>query len=98
MLGVLSLILLTQIGVIVGVGVLLDGFLVRTVVVHALVFLLGEMFWWPARPHYGRAADRSPEPGPVTTGTRDPAPGPALPCSPPATSATGGPYRTQPIP
>jgi RND superfamily putative drug exporter len=49
-LGVLPLITLTQIGVIVGMGVLLDTLLVRTVVVPALVLLTGRRFWWPSRP------------------------------------------------
>jgi RND superfamily putative drug exporter len=48
-LGVLPLITLTQIGVIVCVGVLLDTLLVRTVLVPALAFLLGDRFWWPGR-------------------------------------------------
>ncbi len=46
-LGVLPLIVLTQIGVIVGFGVLLDTLLVRSVLVPALVALLGRRFWWP---------------------------------------------------
>jgi RND superfamily putative drug exporter len=50
-LGVLPLIALGQLGVIVGVGVLLDSLLVRTVVVPALALLLGERFWWPATVH-----------------------------------------------
>ena len=49
-LGVLPLITLTQIGVIVGFGVLLDTLLVRSVLVPALVSLLGERFWWPGDP------------------------------------------------
>ncbi|GAA0529599.1 MMPL family transporter [Paractinoplanes ferrugineus] len=49
-LGVLPVIVLTQIGVVVGIGVLVDTLLVRTVVVPALALLLGERFWWPARP------------------------------------------------
>ncbi|MEU8516400.1 MMPL family transporter [Kitasatospora sp. NPDC048722] len=49
-LGVLPLITLTQIGVIVGIGVLLDTLLVRTVLVPALVLLTGRRFWWPGRP------------------------------------------------
>ncbi|MGF1646703.1 MAG: MMPL family transporter [Kineosporiaceae bacterium] len=48
-LGVLPLITLTQIGVIVCVGVLLDTLVVRTLVVPSLAFLLRERFWWPAR-------------------------------------------------
>ena len=49
-LGVLPLISLTQVGTIVCVGVLLDTLLVRTVLVPALSFLLGDRFWWPWRP------------------------------------------------
>ena len=49
-LGVLPLIALTQIGVIVGIGVLLDTLLVRTVIVPALAFIAGEKFWWPRKP------------------------------------------------
>ena len=48
-LGVLPLIALTQIGIIVCIGVLLDTLLVRTVIVPALAFIAGERFWWPKR-------------------------------------------------
>ncbi|MGC4847999.1 MMPL family transporter [Micromonospora sp. DT15] len=63
-LGVLPLITLTQIGIIVCIGVLLDTLLVRTVLVPALAFLLGDRFWWPGRitPDPARATPRSPEP------------------------------------
>ena len=54
-LGVLPLITLTQIGVIVGFGVLLDTLLVRSVLVPALVSLLGDRFWWPGDPRRPRA-------------------------------------------
>ena len=51
-LGVLPLIQLTQIGVIVCVGVLLDTLLVRTVLVPALAIWFGDRFWWPGTaPH-----------------------------------------------
>ena len=50
-LGVLPLITLTQIGIIVCIGVLLDTLLVRTVLVPALAFIAGEKFWWPSRVH-----------------------------------------------
>jgi len=46
-LGVLPLIVLTQVGVIVCIGVLLDTLLVRTVIVPALAFSTGKNFWWP---------------------------------------------------
>ena len=48
-LSVLPLIELTQVGVIVGLGVLLDTLLVRTVLVPAIAAALGERFWWPSR-------------------------------------------------
>jgi RND superfamily putative drug exporter len=49
-LGVLPVVTLTQIGIIVGIGVLLDTLLVRTVLVPALATLTGDRFWWPGRP------------------------------------------------
>jgi RND superfamily putative drug exporter len=51
-LGVLPLVQLAQIGF----GVLLDTLLVRSVLVPAIVSLLGERFWWPGHP-----AGRTPE-------------------------------------
>jgi RND superfamily putative drug exporter len=48
-LGVLPLIALAQVGLIVCIGVLLDTLIVRTVLVPALAFILGETFWWPAK-------------------------------------------------
>lgn len=52
-LGVLPLVVLAQLGVIVCIGVLLDTLLVRTVLVPTLAQLLGDRFWWPARPARG---------------------------------------------
>ncbi|MEU4620964.1 MMPL family transporter [Actinoplanes sp. NPDC023801] len=54
-LGVLPVVTLTQIGVIVGIGVLLDTLLVRTVLVPALATLTGDRFWWPGRPQAAAA-------------------------------------------
>ena len=60
-LGVLPLVQLAQIGVIVGFGVLLDTLLVRSVLVPAVVSILGERFWWPSHPAgRGGGADRDP--------------------------------------
>ena len=56
-LGVLPLITLTQIGIIVCIGVLLDTLLVRTVIVPALAFLTAEKFWWPSRVHTPKHAE-----------------------------------------
>jgi RND superfamily putative drug exporter len=47
-LGVLPLIALTQVGIIVGLGILLDTFVVRTVIIPALFTLIGPRIWWPA--------------------------------------------------
>ena len=55
-LGVLPLIVLTQIGIIVGLGILLDTFVVRTLVIPALFTVIGPRIWWPALPDANRAA------------------------------------------
>lgn len=55
-LGVLPLITLTQIGVIVCIGVLIDTLLVRTVIVPALAFISKDKFWWPRKPTLTDAA------------------------------------------
>jgi RND superfamily putative drug exporter len=49
-LGVLPLIVLTQLGIIVGLGILLDTFVVRTLVIPALFALIGDRIWWPNSP------------------------------------------------
>ena len=60
-LGVLPLIALTQMGIIVGLGILLDTFVVRTVVIPALFTLIGPRIWWPAfRPEDIERTDRLP--------------------------------------
>jgi RND superfamily putative drug exporter len=48
-LAVLPLIVLTEIGFIVAFGVLLDTFVVRSVIVPALVMDVGRRVWWPSR-------------------------------------------------
>ena len=53
-LGALSLVALTELGFLVGFGVLLDTLLVRPLVVPVLVAQTGPVFWWPA--HLDRGA------------------------------------------
>ncbi|QIK74881.1 MMPL family transporter [Nocardioides piscis] len=48
-LGVLPLVVLAQLGTVICIGVLLDTLVVRTVLVPALAFWLGDRFWWPRR-------------------------------------------------
>jgi putative drug exporter of the RND superfamily len=48
-LAVLPLVFLTEIGFIIAFGVLLDTFLVRSVVIPALGFDIGPPIWWPSR-------------------------------------------------
>jgi RND superfamily putative drug exporter len=67
-LGVLPLITLTQIGTIVCIGVLLDTLLVRTVLVPALAFMLGDRFWWPGRIRDAAIEDVPAERTPETVG------------------------------
>ncbi len=48
-LGVLPLVTLGQLGLIVGLGVVVDTVVVRSVIVPALFTLLGTRSWWPGR-------------------------------------------------
>ena len=49
-LGVLPLVTLGQLGLIVGIGVVVDTLVVRTVIVPAIFALVGDRIWWPGRP------------------------------------------------
>ena len=77
-LAVLPLIFLTEIGFVIAVGVLLDTFVVRSIVVPALTFAIGPRIWWPSS--LARAEDSdyfgtgpAPEPGAGVHNGRAPA-------------------------
>lgn len=57
-LGLLPLVTLGQIGLIVGIGVIVDTFVVRTLVVPALFAIVGDRMWWPAKSIRRRADPR----------------------------------------
>lgn len=48
-LGVLPLVVLAQVGIVIFIGVLLDTLIVRTLLIPAVVQLMGEKFWWPSK-------------------------------------------------
>jgi RND superfamily putative drug exporter len=77
-----SLAAVVQIGFIIGVGLLLDTFLVRTVTVPATAVLLGRANWWPSKTAPGmhkpvkrpRVAHQAPVADTVVEDTSDPVP------------------------
>jgi putative drug exporter of the RND superfamily len=65
-LAVLPLVALTEIGFTIAIGVLIDTFLVRSLLVPALVLDIGDRVWWPsALTHLAGRAPRETAPGPI---------------------------------
>lgn len=55
-LGVIPILFLAQLAFIVAFGVLLDTFVVRTLLVPALAFDIGPAIWWPSKLHKASSA------------------------------------------
>jgi putative drug exporter of the RND superfamily len=65
-LAVLPLVALTEIGFTIAIGVLIDTFLVRSLLVPALVLEIGDRVWWPSPlTHLAGCGRREPVRGPV---------------------------------
>jgi RND superfamily putative drug exporter len=60
-----------QSGFVLGVGILVDTFVVRSITVPAIAAVLGRASWWPARPWEKRPKDEPPEKKTVFQAVRD---------------------------
>jgi RND superfamily putative drug exporter len=66
-----------DIGFIVAVGILLDTFIVRTIMVPAAVELIGDRIWWPSSPSGGRRGLGESSPAGEPPPLQEPPPGSA---------------------
>ncbi|WP_082690339.1 RND family transporter [Mycobacterium sp. M26] len=68
-----SILTAVQMGFVIGVGLLLDTFVVRTLTVPAMAVLVGEKNWWPSKPpsvkyQEKKSAEKAAAAAAVTTG------------------------------
>jgi len=63
-----QLAVLVQVGVVVAAGVLLDTFVVRSILVPAITTLAGDRAWWPSRRGHGAQPVDRGTPAPTRTG------------------------------
>jgi putative drug exporter of the RND superfamily len=68
-LGVLPLVVLTELGFLVAVGVLIDTLIVRSILVPALTFDFGSTVWWPSN-LWKRERGQATEPSPAVIAER----------------------------
>jgi RND superfamily putative drug exporter len=62
---------MVEVGFIIGIGLLLDTFLVRTITVPAIAVLVGRANWWPSKPRRP-VARRQPLPIPADPADSEP--------------------------
>ena len=62
---------LFQIGFTVAFGLLVDTFLIRTIVVPSIAFQLGERNWWPSRISHDAARPPTAEAEPAAASAGD---------------------------
>ncbi len=67
-----SLQAVVQIGFVIGIGLLLDTFLVRTITVPAMAVLIGDRNWWPTKPTFEAKPLITPDRRPKKAGRRRP--------------------------